>query len=198
MICHDPADLTDLWVVKREIFNATYVVSDKQTKMLMEINYVTGDATVPQGEGVKIIAHVCNDIGGWGRGFVLAVSKRWPQPERDYRDWHRQKYWSQDDESIPFSLGKVQLVKITSDTHVANMIGQHGTTWKNGVPPVRYGAIREALRTLSTKAIRLNASVHMPRIGAGLAGGEWKEIERIIAEELCSKLNSVSVYDLPK
>jgi O-acetyl-ADP-ribose deacetylase (regulator of RNase III) len=66
------------------------------------------------------------------------------------------------------------------------------------LPPVRYGAIREALRTLSTKAIRLNASVHMPRIGAGLAGGEWKEIERIIAEELCSKLNSVSVYDLPK
>jgi hypothetical protein len=36
------------------------------------------------------------------------------------------------------------------------------------LPPVRYGAIREALRTLSTKAIRLNASVHMPRIGAGL------------------------------
>jgi hypothetical protein len=65
MICHDPADLTDLWVVKREIFNATYVVSDKQTKMLMEINYVTGDATVPQGEGVKI----CPENGHTGSGL---------------------------------------------------------------------------------------------------------------------------------
>ncbi|MEV6001124.1 Appr-1-p processing protein, partial [Streptomyces griseomycini] len=28
-------------------------------------------------KGVKVIAHVCNDIGGWGKGFVLAVSRRW-------------------------------------------------------------------------------------------------------------------------
>jgi hypothetical protein len=50
----------------------------------MGINYITGDATPPQGEGVKIIAHVCNDVEGWGRGFVLVVSKRWPQSEREY------------------------------------------------------------------------------------------------------------------
>ncbi len=164
----------------------------------MGINYITGDATLPQGEGVKIIAHVCNDIGGWGRGFVLAVSKRWPQPEREYRNWHRQKrHLSQDSESVPFSLGEVQLVNVTSDTYVANMIGQHDVRFHNGVPPVRYGAIREALRTLSSKAILMNASIHMPRIGSGLAGGDWREIERIIIEELCSKLNSVAVYDLP-
>jgi O-acetyl-ADP-ribose deacetylase (regulator of RNase III) len=42
-----------------------------------EISYVKGDATSPQARGIKIIGHVCNDLGGWGKGFVLAVSRRW-------------------------------------------------------------------------------------------------------------------------
>ena len=36
-------------------------------------------------DGNKVIAHICNDGGGWGKGFVLAVSARWPEPEREYR-----------------------------------------------------------------------------------------------------------------
>ena len=46
----------------------------------MPIAYTTGDATAPEGDGPKIIVHVCNDVGGWGRGFVMAISKRWPEP----------------------------------------------------------------------------------------------------------------------
>ncbi len=38
----------------------------------MNINYITGDATRPAGPGPHIIVHVCNDIGEWGRGFVVA------------------------------------------------------------------------------------------------------------------------------
>ena len=55
----------------------------------MSLNFIIGDATQPVGEGTKIIVHVCNDIGGWGRGFVVALSKRWPEPERRYRAWSR-------------------------------------------------------------------------------------------------------------
>ena len=47
----------------------------------MNINDVIGDATQPVGAGPKIIVHVCNDIGGWGRGFVVAISNHWPEPE---------------------------------------------------------------------------------------------------------------------
>lgn len=47
---------------------------------MTEITYLKGDATTPQARGNKIIAHVCNDLGGWGKGFVLAISKRWPEP----------------------------------------------------------------------------------------------------------------------
>jgi len=37
----------------------------------------------------------------------------------------------------------------------------------------------------------------MPRIGAGLAGGDWDTIEAIITEELCAHDIPVTVYDLP-
>lgn len=55
----------------------------------MNLTYQIGDATQPNGDGPRIIVHVCNDVGGWGKGFVVAVSKRWREPERRYRSWHR-------------------------------------------------------------------------------------------------------------
>lgn len=48
---------------------------------MTEIEYIKADATLPQSEGTIIITHICNDIGGWGKGFVLALSKRWKAPE---------------------------------------------------------------------------------------------------------------------
>ena len=35
----------------------------------MEILYIKGDATAPIGSGVKVITHICNDIGGWEKGL---------------------------------------------------------------------------------------------------------------------------------
>jgi len=37
--------------------------------MAMDIKYIKGDATNPAGEGNKLIVHICNDIGGWGKGL---------------------------------------------------------------------------------------------------------------------------------
>lgn len=69
------------------------------------ICYVRGDATAPQGKGVKIIAHVCNDLGGWGKGFVVAASRRWSEPEAAYRRRHRERA------ANDFGLGAVQFVR---------------------------------------------------------------------------------------
>ena len=41
---------------------------------MSEIHYTTGDATRPATDGRNIIAHICNDIGGWGKGFVGPLS----------------------------------------------------------------------------------------------------------------------------
>lgn len=157
----------------------------------MIISYVTGDATVPIGAGAKVIVHVCNDVGGWGRGFVMAVSKRWPEPEACYRAWFR------DGGPSPFELGQVQFVEVSPELWVANMIGQHDTRPKGGRPPVRYEAIRTGLANVRDFARAHSATVHMPRIGAGLAGGRWDEIAAIVTAELVDHGLKVTVYDLP-
>jgi O-acetyl-ADP-ribose deacetylase (regulator of RNase III) len=154
------------------------------------IRYIKGDATSPQASGVKVIAHVCNDLGGWGKGFVLAVSKRWPEPERAYRAWHRDR--ARND----FGLGAVQFVQVDPHVWVANMVAQRGTrpSRKNG-PPIRYEAVDRCLTALADKAKELDATVHMPRIGCGLAGGKWSRIEPLITARLTDRSVDVTVYD---
>lgn len=154
-----------------------------------EITYLRGDATAPQGKGVKVIAHVCNDLGGWGKGFVVALSRRWPEPEAAYRRWHRER--ARND----FGLGALQLVKVDTYLWVANMVGQHGMrTGSKGVP-VRYEAMDAALAPLGDRALELGASVHMPRIGCGLAGGRWSRVEPLVTARLAERGVAVTVYD---
>jgi O-acetyl-ADP-ribose deacetylase (regulator of RNase III) len=152
------------------------------------IRYVEGDATEPIGSGQKIIVHVCNDIGRWGKGFVLAVSRRWKEPERVYRESFR--------EACRPSAGDVQFVRVSELLTVANLIGQRGITADvEGLPPVRYEAMRAGLSKVAAKARAEEASVHMPRIGCGLAGGQWARVEEIVMETLVSKGVDVTVYD---
>lgn len=73
-----------------------------------ELFYGTGDATLPLGNGQCIIAHVCNDIGGWGKGFVRPLGKRYPKAEAEYRAWFQRKT------DPPFALGQVQFVEVAA------------------------------------------------------------------------------------
>lgn len=153
-----------------------------------DIQYIKGDATSPQPSGNKIIVHVCNDIGGWGKGFVMAISKRWKEPEKQYREWFKSKN--------DFELGNVQFVQVEENLWVANLIGQHKINKdENGEAPIRYNAIEEGLEAVSDFAKTNNASVHMPRIGCGLAGGKWEMIEPIILKTLSDQDIKVVVYD---
>lgn len=155
---------------------------------MTEIKYVDGDATQPIGNGNKIIVHVCNDIGAWGKGFVMAISKRWKTPEENYKRWYASKEF--------FCLGEVQLVQVEKTIWVANLIGQHKIrNNKEANPPIRYDAIKIGLHKVVEEAEDLNASVHMPRIGCGLAGGKWELIEPLIEETLLKNNIETIVYD---
>lgn len=152
------------------------------------ITYLKGDATNPQTEGNKMITHICNDIGGWGKGFVLGISNRWKNPENEYRKWFQN--------SENFTLGEIQIVQVEEDIFVCNMIGQHKTiTNSKGILPIRYEAVEKCLEKLADEALKLKASIHMPRIGCGLAGGKWEEIEPIVERTLMKNNVEVYVYD---
>jgi O-acetyl-ADP-ribose deacetylase (regulator of RNase III) len=151
---------------------------------MTEIKYIIGDATYPQGEGKKIICHITNDLRYWNKGFVLALSKRWSEPEKVYRNMPDSQ----------LMLGKVMIVPVENDIMVANMVAQKGVgNDSNGQPPIRYGALRAALAEVNDIAYRTGATLHMPKIGAGLAGGDWNIIEKII-EDVASV--DVTVYTL--
>ena len=156
---------------------------------MTNIAYIKGDATCPQAKGVKIICHVCNDLGGWGKGFVLAISKRWEEPEAAYR------LWSAAGRAGGFELGAVQFVPVEPYIWIANMIGQRGIKRGSSGPPIRYEAVAMCLRQVAVKAKELGASVHMPRIGCGLAGGEWSKIEPLLVLHLLAEEIAVTVYD---
>jgi O-acetyl-ADP-ribose deacetylase (regulator of RNase III) len=156
----------------------------------MSITYVKGDATRPLGSGVRLIAHIVNTENGWGAGFVVALSKRWKAPEARYRKWFKEGA------SAGFELGNIQLVLVEEEPEplwVVNMIAQVGYGRKGAikniqdegyVPPIRYEALRTCLEKVADQARRRKASIHMPRIGSGLAGGKWEVIEKIVEEAL--------------
>ena len=157
----------------------------------MKIDYVKGDATEPIGEGKKLICHCCNDIGGWGSGFVVALSKKWDDPEIEYRRWANDNNYNK-----PFMLGQVQYVRVERDIAVANMIGQSGVGGFHELSPIRYGAIEECLiRIREAWRVKKDFSLHCPRFGAGLAGGDWDSIEHILERVFKDEDINITVYD---
>lgn len=147
------------------------------------IQYFTGDATTPIGDGPKIIAHITNNSGGWGRGFVLAVSRKWRQPEQCYRTTEHH------------ALGVCSLVWVGPELWVANLCAQDGYTSHDRPVAVDYGALGACLDALCDQALHHEASVHCPRIGCGLGGGRWETVEALLTQRLVANGVPVTVYD---
>ena len=137
---------------------------------MANLKYVKGDATNPVGYNNKIIAHICNNLGVWGAGFVLALSKKYPKAEEYYRLLKDMR------------LGYTQFCFIGGGVIVANMIAQDGINSGKIEDRVDYPGLEECLNTVFEFAKRSQASVHMPKIGSGLAGGDWNKIEGLITE----------------
>ena len=146
------------------------------------IHYVTGDATAPIGSGKRIIVHLCNDAGKWGKGFVLALSKRWPQPEAEYRS------------SLP-KLGSVQFTSVEPQLAVANVIALHGIRSPSNPQPIDMPSLMTGLLLVADRARVRGSTIHMPRIGAGLGGETWETMEAVINKAFVGI--DVYVYTLP-
>ena len=164
---------------------------------MSRIHYIKGDATYPDAcHGRKIIAHIVNDEGKWGRGFALALGKKFPFARVDYLRWHR--------DGPHFGLGKVKFTNGPTDyapspIWIAHMVAQHSVQIVSrplSTPPIRYEALRVCLHIVSAAAANSKRTVHMPRIGTGLAGGRWEMIEPLINRTLCEKGIDVYVYDI--
>jgi O-acetyl-ADP-ribose deacetylase (regulator of RNase III) len=137
-----------------------------------------------------IIPHICNNKGGWGRGFVLSISNEWEKPEQSYRKWYNSR--------TNFKLGFIQLVNVEDRIYVCNMIAQDGYKSEQNPRPISYEALSKSLQKLVNnnwiQQNKNNITIMMPRIGCGLGGGKWEEIEKIISNIMLDF--EIEVYDL--
>ena len=146
-----------------------------------------GDALKPRGGGTKIVAHVVSDAAlNWGAGFGRAVQTKWPGAQQHFKEVFQSHRGSK--------LGLTTFSKVEDGVYTFQMVCQHGY----GPSPttrLRYEALRECLGSLREVAQKKSATVHMPRIGAGEAGGSWGLISNLITEELSSEGVAVTVYE---
>lgn len=153
-----------------------------------QIEYVTGDATRPRGSGPRVIAHLVNNkTPNWGGAFARALRDEYPVAQEQFRAWA---------DPAHLQLGSVHVAEVDDDLAVATLVAQRG--YGNAERPrIRYDALRTCLHSLAVSALEREAEVHMPRIGAGMAGGDWAVIAELIDAELVARGAKVIVYSLP-
>lgn len=147
------------------------------------LNYVVGDITAikPKNEKKVLILHCVNNINVMGSGVAYALSKKWPKVKNAYHIWANGNELYQET-SGPFRLGEVQFVEVEDDIVVGNLVGQEGVGMgEDGVPPVRYGALDYGFENALDYCFANNINeIALPKLGAGLAGGDWMTIEKLI------------------
>ena len=150
---------------------------------MANIQVKQGSATSqrPDKNGV-VIAHIVNDVGGWGKGFVLAIDELSAIPQAAYRALAK-------DFAGLIPVPHLQFVEVTPGLFIANMVAQRGIQKaSSGQILVDYEALKKCLAATFKRAISLNYHVHMPAgMGSGLAGGDKATIHKMIcstAEEV--------------
>lgn len=156
----------------------------------LEPSILHGDATQPRGAGPWVIVHLVNDrTPNWGGAFARSLRQLYPEAQEDFRTW------ANEDRSR-LSLGAAFIGEVHNDLFVATIVAQHGYG-PSASPRIRYGAVAAALRIVARFASEQDATVHMPRIGAGQAGGRWELIHEIVDETLTRHGIPVTVYVPP-
>lgn len=130
-----------------------------------------------------LIIHVVNGQGKWGKGFVLALSKHYPEAKKSYLSWSK--------DLKAFELGNFDFCQVNSNerVYVGNMLAQEYIKQNNHDQNqyLSYEKLKECLSKVADFALVNRLSVQCPLIGSGLAGGDWNLISEMLIEYICSK-----------
>lgn len=163
------------------------------------LTYIEGDLFDDKFDEPTIIAHVCNDQGAWGSGFVVPLEKRFNESAACYRAWHRGElteahldrliYW----DKPPFERGQVQFVRAGNPDQgivVANMVAQT----LGGARPIYYNSLARCMDRVADMVHSEPCRIICPMFGAGLAGGDWLIVEKLIEDCWVRENFDVTVY----
>lgn len=161
---------------------------------IANLNYITSDILQWEGDSSVLLAHVVSDsTRGWSRfGVAGALGKAFPDIAGAYRAWTL---------SNPehLQLGSVHHIERLHEGRrvgVASLVAQEGYGPGKSVR-LQYDALGRALDEVAALAREYDSVVHVPRLGAGQAGGRWDRIEALLAEKLANRGIRVVVHTLP-
>ncbi|QOI66596.1 Poa1p_like family protein with Macro domain [Erwinia phage FBB1] len=149
------------------------------------ISYTKGDIVKIFGAGHDI-AHGCNCMCSMGGGVAAQLAVAFPQISE-----------SDDLEDDYYAFTQLKLGKYSSAATEKGNICYNLYTQHNPGPNVDYGAILNAFINLRKERQYLcnKKPIYIPRIGAGIAGGHWPTIEKLI-NIACPDINIIVVdYD---
>lgn len=158
----------------------------------MPIKYIKGSLLDTD---AKIIVHGCNCQGVMGSGVAKQIKEKYPQAYNAYKNY---------EESVGLKLGYVIPAFCTGGRWVLNCLTQEYYGRNVNKVYVDYNAISRCFREVASlcnyfigfnKSYKYNL-IAMPKIGCGLANGDWNIVSKIIEEELCDKGFEVLVYEL--
>jgi O-acetyl-ADP-ribose deacetylase (regulator of RNase III) len=132
----------------------------------MNIDYVHGDIFTTNCE---YLIHGCNSRGLMGAGVAKMIKQKYPKAYQDYLDiYNNNGLILGDFYSSEQPDGKIIINAITQKDVGTDKI------------QVSYWAIANIFRNLNNLGMK---KVALPKIGSGLAGGDWKVISAIIENE---------------
>jgi len=124
------------------------------------------------------IVHGCNAQGVMGSGVALAVKQQFPGAFESYLMQH---------EIAGLKLGVAYPFIVNADLKVWNAITQE--YFGNGKRLVSYDAIQTCFQQINDymyihPAASIPNEIHIPKIGAARAGGNWEIIREIIEQTM--------------
>lgn len=130
----------------------------------------------------NIIIHGCNAQGKMNSGFAKELRERYPEAYTTYFDEYN---------NHGLQLGTNVYYNIDNSTIIANAITQKYYGY-DGQKYVDYKSIESCFNDLNNFLLICETevvNVNFPKIGAGLAGGDWDTISNIIENTLDNKFN---------
>ena len=146
---------------------------------------IKGDLIKLALDGVfDVIIHGCNCQCAMGAGIAKSIKKHFPEA------YNADLQTVKGDESKLGSISFATVIRENKELTIVNGYTQYH--WRGSGVLVDYEAIRSVMREV--KSAFSGKRIGYPRIGAGLAKGDWDLISRIINEELDGEDHTLVEY----
>lgn len=159
------------------------------------ITYVKGDvvAALKNGE-IDVLVHGVNCKGKMNSGIAKQIREEFPKVFEEYKFYvYANTPFSYEGEDLSADLlGNTQTARVDKFKFIVNAFTQDDCGY-DGKMFCSYDAINTCMKRIKEDATG-NVKIGMPKIGAGLGGGDWKVIEAIINSVFHDK--EVFVYEL--